>query len=151
MERWICEYIFYFSIRSIIELIFLQYNGKGVYVCPTGTYDGEYVTDQKEGTGTLTYANGKVYKGQWKKNMYHGTGTLTYPSGIIECYTGEWQANRRHGNGILRFFNGDLYEGHFKDNRVCKNNDNFRFRKEIYLFILSISFMEAVLIHLEMV
>jgi len=83
--------------------------------------------------------------------MYHGTGTLTYPSGIIECYTGEWQANRRHGNGILRFFNGDLYEGHFKDNRVCKNNDNFRFRKEIYLFILSISFMEAVLIHLEMV
>ena len=67
--------------------------------------------------------------------MYHGTGTLTYPSGLIECYTGEWQANRRHGNGILRFFNGDLYEGHFKDNRVCKINDEYTF-KNIYILII---------------
>jgi hypothetical protein len=71
----------------------------------------------KEGTGTMTYPNGKVYKGSWKRDQYHGQGSLTCLSGLVQFYNGEWHQNQRQGSGILRFFNGDLYEGHFKDNK----------------------------------
>ncbi len=43
-----------------------------------GKYEGEYVGDVKNGTGTYTYANGDVYDGQWKDGLKHGKGTYKY-------------------------------------------------------------------------
>lgn len=48
-------------------------------------YEGDFVNGDKEGKGTLKYANGNVYIGEFKNNIIHG-------------------------NGEFRFANGDLYD-----------------------------------------
>ena len=96
-----------------------QFHGQGKLVTPNSVYDGEWVADQREGNGTLTFPNGCVYKGQWKKNLFNGTGVMTYAAGIAESYTGEWANNRKNGSGVLKYFNSDSYDGHFKENLVC--------------------------------
>ena len=33
------------------------------------TYDGEWSSDMKQGSGKLIFANGDVYNGKWKKDF----------------------------------------------------------------------------------
>lgn len=41
--------------------------GKGIFKWPDGKkYDGEYVNNHKEGTGTMYNEDGSYYKGEWK-------------------------------------------------------------------------------------
>ena len=52
-----------------------------------------YYTHVREGNGTLTYPDGRVYKGAFKDNLPNGNGSMTYPDGRVE--NGIWQ------NGIF--------------------------------------------------
>lgn len=40
------------------------------------TYDGEWVNNQMQGSGTLRYKSGEAYMGDFIKNKRHGQGTL---------------------------------------------------------------------------
>ena len=46
---------------------------------------GEYTNDNsgvcRNGQGTHTWANGRVYSGGWKEDKIHGQGCLTFPNG----------------------------------------------------------------------
>ncbi len=41
-------------------------------------YEGDYVTDLKQGSGKYTYPNGDVYDGEWVNGLRHGNGKYTY-------------------------------------------------------------------------
>lgn len=38
-------------------------NGKGKYIFPNGTYDGEFVDGMLQGIGTFKHFNGSTYTG----------------------------------------------------------------------------------------
>ena len=51
-----------------------QQNGEGEEELADSVYAGNYVDGQKNGLGTMTYADGSVYTGDWEENRYHGLG-----------------------------------------------------------------------------
>lgn len=68
------------------------------YSWPNGDrYDGEWLGDLMDGTGTWTGAGGDRYEGGWKAGERHGQGRFTGPGG--ECYDGEWKAGMENGRG----------------------------------------------------
>jgi len=48
---------------------------------------GEWKTDQYNGQGTSTYANGDRYVGQIRDDEYHGQGTMIF-NGYLVCSKG---------------------------------------------------------------
>ena len=69
-------------------------NGKGkITYTDTSYYDGDWVDNQKSGTGTHTYfdKNGRYigkYEGEFKNGMRNGYGVFYYGNGVIQ--KGEW-------------------------------------------------------------
>lgn len=62
----------------------------------------------RQGFGTLTYSNGKVYTGYWYNDTLK-TGTCSSPKGT---YEGEFNARGQfHGKGIYYAQNGETYSG----------------------------------------
>ena len=47
-----------------------------------------------QGRGTFHYADGKVYVGDWLEDQREGFGVLSYPNG--DKYEGQWRANKPH-------------------------------------------------------
>ena len=86
-----------------------------ILVIIIGTYQGELDTNgQKQGFGTIHYANGNKYCGAFKDNEMNGdNGMFTFRNGDV--YTnGGFVAGIREGNqGRLVFANGVVYEGGF--------------------------------------
>lgn len=71
---------------------------------------GEWLSDQYDGQGSYTAANGDLYAGEFKANRYHGRGTYQYANG--ERYVGEIRDGKKHGPGVLYAANGtSLDEG----------------------------------------
>ena len=64
----------------------------------TVTYDGGWHNDQKQGNGTMTYANGNYYSGGWSGNLRNGMGTMEWVV-TRERYVGEWRDGLQHGSG----------------------------------------------------
>ena len=71
-------------------------HGRGLKSWPTtgDRYEGDFVDDRKEGTGTYIWGRrspspGEKYTGQWLKDRRHGAGTYEWPNG--DRYTGPWQ------------------------------------------------------------
>lgn len=62
-------------------------------------YAGEWLHDQKCGTGIFFYENGDVYDGNWVRDQREGWGRMSYADGSV--YEGEWHEEKRHGQGIL--------------------------------------------------
>ncbi|MGZ4135705.1 MAG: caspase family protein, partial [Tumebacillaceae bacterium] len=97
------------------------------------TYEGDWLNDQKEGSGFETDAAGKVVAGYtWEKNKLCGQCFEVSPNGRIEgdyadgqvkvgtimfndgsIYTGECANGSPHGGGRLKYANGDEYIGRF--------------------------------------
>eukprot|EP01100_Stratorugosa_tubuloviscum_P000667 TRINITY_DN1148_c0_g1_i1.p1 TRINITY_DN1148_c0_g1~~TRINITY_DN1148_c0_g1_i1.p1 ORF type:complete len:886 (-),score=402.98 TRINITY_DN1148_c0_g1_i1:64-2721(-) len=110
-----------------------MFHGKGTLAWFMGAYDGEWVTDIKNGSGTLVYANGDIYSGEWKndaregygvfenankklkyegnwaKNVYDGKGKLTIEG--LYTYDGDWVEEQRNGKGVMTWNDGTKYEG----------------------------------------
>jgi hypothetical protein len=52
-------------------------HGKGI-AKGIDTYEGQFSEGFQDGTGTYTWADGKVYKGLWEKGLKEGKGKLIY-------------------------------------------------------------------------
>lgn len=58
---------------TLVTYLFISFRLNG------DIYEGDFVKDQEEGTGTKTFNNHttlKKYKGQWQKGYMFGTGKL---------------------------------------------------------------------------
>lgn len=55
-------------------------------------YEGEFADDNKEGLGTIYFANSEKYTGTFKGDLAHGKGTFFKSDGTI--VTGEWVENK---------------------------------------------------------
>lgn len=47
-----------------------------------------------------TYADGGIYTGTWLNDERDGTGTMKYADGVT-TYTGDWKNNKLNGKGIM--------------------------------------------------
>ena len=62
-------------------------------------YVGEISNGKPNGTGTLTYSDGKKYMGEWKNGEPNGLGIFSSPDG--GKYEGEWENGEMEGQGIF--------------------------------------------------
>lgn len=80
-------------------------------------YTGEWVSDKREGRGTMFFDNEDRYDGFWKDDVPHGEGRMIYNNGDV--YEGAWYMGKRCGYGVLTKRNKDHFEGHWvNDKRV---------------------------------
>lgn len=76
-------------------------------------YDGQWLGNQRDGFGTMTWADGAKYEGEWSSNQAKGKGRFSTPEG--NTYIGEWRNNRCHGCGCFAHREGTMYQGEFHD------------------------------------
>ena len=76
-------------------------------------YEGEYKDGLRDGQGTLTYADGRMYVGEFKDGLRDGQGTYTWANG--DHYVGEFKDDNIHGQGTYTWANGNHYVGEWKD------------------------------------
>lgn len=94
----------------------------GVHMFPNGDkYEGEYILTEgnsieRSGLGKHTAIDMVVYNGNWVSDKMNGTGTLEHPSGAR--YEGNFVDNQFHGHGRYIWPNGSYYEGEFVENRM---------------------------------
>lgn len=61
-----------------------QYNGKGVLVCSTWTYFGDFNGGLMHGNGVMKWLDGlKEYNGQWKSGQITGAGECFAPVFLV--------------------------------------------------------------------
>lgn len=81
-----------------------------------GKYEGSFVENVREGSGTLTYVNGDMYDGDFLDGFRHGKGTLRCQNGKYS-YVGEWKRSLKDGEGKEHFPNGSKYLGKFSKDK----------------------------------
>ncbi|KAG7357995.1 MORN repeat-containing protein [Nitzschia inconspicua] len=86
-----------------------HWHGKGIFRNQEGdVYEGHMVNDLKEGTGKLTYADGRIFQGKFDDDEAV-EGTIKFPDGAF--YRGALYNGARHGYGVYHFNDGSVYEG----------------------------------------
>ncbi|XP_041434696.1 radial spoke head 10 homolog B [Xenopus laevis] len=81
-------------------------NGKGViYYNKEGTswYEGDWISNRKEGWGVQCFSSGNIYEGQWKNNTFHGMGKMRWLTSNEE-YAGHWENGIQNGSGTHTWF-----------------------------------------------
>ncbi|KAJ8283963.1 hypothetical protein COCON_G00028130 [Conger conger] len=81
-------------------------HGKGtIYYNPelTSWYEGDWVSNIREGWGVRGYPSGNVYEGQWKNNARHGEGSMKWTE-LGQQYSGQWENGLQHGQGTHTWF-----------------------------------------------
>ena len=76
-----------------------------------GKYIGEIENGKPNGTGSITFPDGRKYVGEFKDGKKHGQGILTSYLGFK--FEGEWKNNKP--------WNGILYD---KDGKISKKTVN---------------------------
>ncbi len=74
-------------------------------------YTGSLINGKRHGNGTLFIKDGGKYDGEWIDNLYDGTGTLILPNGDI--YVGTFSKGFIHGNGKMFYSDGSYYKGDY--------------------------------------
>ncbi|KAM4024956.1 radial spoke head 10 homolog B isoform 2-T2 [Anomaloglossus baeobatrachus] len=81
-------------------------HGKGaIYYNAEGTswYEGDWMSNRKEGWGVQRFPSGNIYEGQWKNNRFHGEGRMRWLSSNEE-YMGQWEDGVQNGPGTHTWF-----------------------------------------------
>ncbi|XP_037547562.1 radial spoke head 10 homolog B [Nematolebias whitei] len=88
----------------------------------TSWYKGDWVMDDRQGSGVRRYPSGNTYSGEWKNNMRHGEGTMSWVK-LGQQYEGKWEHGVQHGLGrhiwilkradISQYFQSNQYKGDF--------------------------------------
>eukprot|EP00927_Polykrikos_kofoidii_P046651 TRINITY_DN40818_c0_g1_i1.p1 TRINITY_DN40818_c0_g1~~TRINITY_DN40818_c0_g1_i1.p1 ORF type:complete len:817 (+),score=138.91 TRINITY_DN40818_c0_g1_i1:103-2451(+) len=80
-------------------------HGHGVYhyASSKSRFEGEFLNDERHGSGTLFAEGGDVYQGQWCADQQHGNGVTTHwsPQGGVWVYAGDFRDGSRSGYGAL--------------------------------------------------
>lgn len=90
-------------------------------------YKGSMLDGKKHGRGQHTWANGDHYDGDWLDDQRTGTGTFTsvnnmHDKGLYRWYSGDryegqWVKNKKHRFGTFIWPNGDQLSGVWRDNK----------------------------------
>lgn len=92
-------------------------HGKCTVTFSNGTYEGEFMSGQKHGTGKFTFRDGSSYEGSWYYNLMQGFGVLTYPNG--DTYSGYFMNGLKHGWG--KYTSGCCYySGYWADDNFTQ-------------------------------
>jgi hypothetical protein len=106
-------------------------HGRGIKTWPSGDrYDGEFVNDLREGTGTYTWGRhtpwaGEKYIGSYRNDWRHGQGIYEWPDG--DRYSGLWENDVVAGQPTPRMYaRSRAYVEHVvavakPGNRICKS------------------------------
>lgn len=108
-------------------------------------YDGEVLSNQRHGFGTLMSNTFQViYQGNWKNDTYDGHGQFFNPlsenlqddydysdfdvalSSYWESYEGEFSDGKLNGFGTLQLTNGEKLVGNFKKGRISGKGTYYR-------------------------
>ncbi len=91
-----------------------KYHGKGKLVSSNGDiYDGDWVKDKREGTGTqYTVEDHSWYTGGFKNNKRHGQGRLKHNN---REYVGEFKRDKETGHGVRTDGDGWVHDGIWDD------------------------------------
>ncbi len=92
-------------------------NGNTVIVSGDYQYEGQFLDDLPNGTGSLYNTNPEsqyIYAGEWRNGLRQGYGDAIYSNG--DSYYGEWSEDKYQGVGRYRYANGDVYDGDWEDN-----------------------------------
>ena len=96
-----------------------------------GKYIGEIENGKPNGTGSITFPDGRMYEGEWKNGKQNGHGTETIPN--VGKYVGEWRNGKTNGQGTLTFPDGSMYVGELKDDKrwngtIYDKNGNIKYK-----------------------
>ena len=86
-----------------------------------GKYIGEIENGKPNGTGSITFPDGRKHVGEFKDGLRHGEGILTSPNG--SKYEGEWKDDKKNGHGTVTLPHGQKYEGELKDDKFWNGTD----------------------------
>ena len=78
-------------------------------------YTGEWIGNERHGTGSHLWPNGARYDGQFRNNQANGDGTFRFPNGGV--YEGQWKSDRAHGHGSYRHFDQASYDGQWRNDK----------------------------------
>ena len=93
---------------------------------------GEIKGKKRHGFGTYTWADdGCYYTGQWVNDQQNGKGTMTFKNGTR--FEGDFFKNNIHGNGVLTTAIGERISGQFKFVRRFITTDGPRFPVSEYI------------------
>ena len=106
-------------------------------------YVGDWLYDEKHGTGERVWGSGEVYNGTWNHDHMDGTGSFRWPDGSkyngelragersgagtqtwvekdggMLVYEGEWRGDMRDGSGMLTCSDGRHYHGEWVAGRI---------------------------------
>lgn len=80
--------------------------GSGKMTYPgIGTYTGEFLNGDKQGTGTFQWNDGARYVGKWEMDKMNGQGTYYYDSGSTHRLVGSFKNNIPEGK--MEYYNSD--------------------------------------------
>jgi len=82
---------------------------------PGGTYEGQYKSGKRSGTGKYSWDDGRSYEGSFMDGLAEGEGVEIFPDG--SRYEGSYVGNCKEGHGKYTYLDGDCYEGNFEQDR----------------------------------
>ncbi|MCG8672607.1 MAG: hypothetical protein MI867_24610, partial [Pseudomonadales bacterium] len=76
-------------------------------------YKGQLSDGERNGEGSMSWANGDQYQGQWKNDLPHGYGKKTYVDSSV--YEGDFVKGNQHGKGLFTYPDGTTYKGDWRN------------------------------------
>ena len=100
------------------QMISNKRNGYGKQTWADGSeYIGYWENDMANGKGKFKYSNGDSYDGDWVDNKATGVGTYIKADG--SKYVGEWREDKQHGVGTEVWPDGTSFEGIYASGNKC--------------------------------
>ncbi|CAD8080374.1 unnamed protein product [Paramecium primaurelia] len=86
-----------FGVLNFLIVLFMKVCLKIINLMDKVHIFGEWLNDQMDGKGKMTWADGTIYEGEYKNDKKNGFGTLTWPDS--RQYSGQWELGKQHGIG----------------------------------------------------
>lgn len=109
-------------------------DGKGGYLYPNGDFFyGKWANNQRNGFGICFYKEQKrIYKGNFVNDNIQGEGIMSFADGVI--ILGNFSAGGNLNDGFVQiaYKNGDRYAGSYKNNKQTKSGTYYFANGDVY-------------------
>lgn len=94
------------------QLVDSKRHGQGRWRSAHESYEGQWSEDQRDGEGTQTWEDARLYRGQFRAGKFHGIGRMEWRTkqGLV-VYEGQYVNDLKHGNGRYCWPDGRVYDG----------------------------------------